>query len=289
MRASSSERDKIAAVPIRRILVALDGSPESDSAVRHALDLGRLFGARVDALHVVDLARLDASFVADLSASVGFQPFLNLTGELHEALRGMGREIAAAFEAKRGAAGVEGQARVEEGLVVDRIQKAASTADVVLLGARGVGARRGHALGGHTDALLRRASRPAIVCPAEYRAIRSPAAAFDGSERSARALSITAEIASRLKHSLGVLSVGSDSAEQRERRLAAERLAAAQSAEIVFTTRSGDPEKAILETLGDFDLIGMGSHGHGRIVEMVLGSTTESVLRGSPIPVLCAP
>ncbi len=29
----------------------------------------------------------------------------------------------------------------------------------------------------------------------------------------------------------------------------------------------------------------MGSHGHGRIIELVLGSTTEYVLRNAPCPV----
>jgi nucleotide-binding universal stress UspA family protein len=34
-----------------------------------------------------------------------------------------------------------------------------------------------------------------------------------------------------------------------------------------------------------YDLVFMGSHGHGRIIELVLGSTTEYVLRNAPCPV----
>jgi nucleotide-binding universal stress UspA family protein len=29
----------------------------------------------------------------------------------------------------------------------------------------------------------------------------------------------------------------------------------------------------------------MGSHGHGRIIELVLGSTTEYLLRNAPCPI----
>jgi len=36
------------------------------------------------------------------------------------------------------------------------------------------------------------------------------------------------------------------------------------------------------------DLLFIGAYGHSRIIEMVLGSTTEFVLRNSPCPVFLA-
>jgi nucleotide-binding universal stress UspA family protein len=36
-------------------------------------------------------------------------------------------------------------------------------------------------------------------------------------------------------------------------------------------------------------MIAIGSHGHGRIAELVLGSTTERVLRRATVSVLCVP
>ncbi|HEU5250482.1 MAG TPA: universal stress protein [Thermoanaerobaculia bacterium] len=36
------------------------------------------------------------------------------------------------------------------------------------------------------------------------------------------------------------------------------------------------------------DLVAMGAHGHGRVVELVLGSTTDRVLRSATIPVVLA-
>jgi nucleotide-binding universal stress UspA family protein len=38
----------------------------------------------------------------------------------------------------------------------------------------------------------------------------------------------------------------------------------------------------------DADLLFIGAYGHSRIIEMVLGSTTEYVLRNSPCPVFLA-
>ena len=49
----------------------------------------------------------------------------------------------------------------------------------------------------------------------------------------------------------------------------------------------GYPEQKIVDCLVNFnyDLLFIGAYGHRRIIEMVLGSTTEYVLRKSPCPV----
>src|SRR5438477_219412 len=139
----------------REFLVALDGSPDSDAAARRAIDLAGALGASVTGLHVVDTAQLEASFIADLSGSVGFQPFLNLSGELRRALVAAGDAIVSDFEGKREAAGVTGGARRVEGLVVSEIIRAARSAERVFLGLQGTGEHRGRTLGGHADALVR--------------------------------------------------------------------------------------------------------------------------------------
>ena len=52
----------------------------------------------------------------------------------------------------------------------------------------------------------------------------------------------------------------------------------------------GLAHQRIAETLreGGYDLLFIGAYGHSRIIEMVLGSTTEYVLRNSPCPVFLA-
>jgi universal stress protein A len=53
----------------------------------------------------------------------------------------------------------------------------------------------------------------------------------------------------------------------------------------------GQPHHAILESAKawDADLIVMGTHGRSGLARLVLGSTTEAVIRHSPIPVLVVP
>ena len=53
--------------------------------------------------------------------------------------------------------------------------------------------------------------------------------------------------------------------------------------------RPGHADDAIFAEIGaGADLVAMGAHGHGRVVELVLGSTTDRVLRAATIPVLLA-
>src|SRR4051812_21983834 len=69
------------------------------------------------------------------------------------------------------------------------------------------------------------------------------------------------------------------------------RQAAATVPEDVSVTTllvEGPPAKALIERSrsGAFDLIVMGSHGHGRLHTTLLGCVSQKVLHASPIPVL---
>ena len=50
---------------------------------------------------------------------------------------------------------------------------------------------------------------------------------------------------------------------------------------------TGPPHQRIVDVMrdGEYDLLFIGAYGHSRIIEMVLGSTTEYVLRNSSAPV----
>lgn len=65
----------------------------------------------------------------------------------------------------------------------------------------------------------------------------------------------------------------------------------AEGVQVAALLLPGDPVVKILEESEklDVDLIVMGSHGHGAIYELLVGSVTEGVLRKSRRPVLVVP
>jgi nucleotide-binding universal stress UspA family protein len=53
--------------------------------------------------------------------------------------------------------------------------------------------------------------------------------------------------------------------------------------------RVGQPVTEILGRAGDADYLIMGSHGHGAVYDLLVGSTTHGVLRKAPCPVIIVP
>lgn len=96
-------------------------------------------------------------------------------------------------------------------------------------------------------------------------------------------------VSTRVAAAVGAEIVAAHHHHEHEEALAAprRRLAAAgrQAKEIPMV---GDPASKIVETLatGGHELVVMGSHGHGAMAGMLLGSVVSKVLARSPVPVL---
>jgi nucleotide-binding universal stress UspA family protein len=277
-------------VTFARIVVGLDGSPHSDAALSHALRIARVSGGLVRGIHVVDRSMLDGVVVADLSGSVGFQPFLNLSGELRDALVSAGGAILAAFESRASEAGVSFEPVQREGNVSEILREEAEMSDLASVGSRGANAaHRQDLVGRHADALARRLPSPLLVAPSEYRDFRTPLVAWDGSAKSRRALVLAAELAALFELGIRVLTATDDEDEGQALLEDAEQELRYRGMDVAGVVRAAHADEAIFEEIRrGADLVAMGAHGHGRVVELVLGSTTDRVLRASTVPVLLA-
>ena len=273
-----------------RIAVGLDGSPHSESALGHALRIAGAAQGRVRGVHVVDRAMLDGVVVADLSGSVGFQPFLNLSGELRAALVSAGEAVLASFEARAGEAGVPFERVLREGNVSEILEEEAERSDLMAVGSRGANAaHRRDLVGRHADALARRMPSPLLVCPAAYSDFRAPLAAWDGSTKSRKALALAAELAALFELRIRIVTVEDDGGDGKSLLAEAEEELRYRRIPASGLVKSGNPDEVIFaEIAAGADLVAMGAHGHGRVVELVLGSTTDRVLRAATVPVLLA-
>src|SRR5213078_3886303 len=86
---------------IKTILVALDGSEHADAALQYALWLAERVRATVVGLHVIDVVSIEGSFLHDISGSLGFEPYLDFSAKMREALRERGGEVEVGLEAER--------------------------------------------------------------------------------------------------------------------------------------------------------------------------------------------
>ena len=277
---------------IKSILVALDGSQHADSALEYAIWLARRLRARIIGLHVLDIVSIEGSFLHDVSGSLGFEPYLDFSSKMREALQERGRVLLDAFTARCQNEGIAHDTVLPMGIVANEICDHARTADLVVVGHRGVNEQFSTGLlGSTTESVTRKSPKPVLVTPLEFREITRPLLAYDGSQRASAALHAAAELTSALQLPLTVVHVGRDDAGEGSRVLT-EAQRYLQSYEVAVTAKplTGPPHQRIVDVLRDgrFDLLFIGAYGHSRIIEMVLGSTTEYVLRNSGAPVFLA-
>jgi nucleotide-binding universal stress UspA family protein len=273
---------------IKTVLVALDGSDHSQAAASGAIWLAGRLDATLIGFHVTDVVSIEGSFLHDISGSLGFEPYLDLSSKMQGALEARGKMLLDDFTTQCQQGGVRAETSMAMGIVANEICNRARTTDIVVMGHRGVNARFSTGLLGSTaESVTRKSPCPVLVVPATVDDICKPLLAYDGSERSAAALHAAADFCVSLDLPLSVLHVNRDEAAGRMVLEEAARYLAAYKIRVTCELVDGRPHERITETLraNDFDLLFIGAFGHSRIMEMVLGSTTEFVLRNSGRPV----
>jgi nucleotide-binding universal stress UspA family protein len=273
---------------IKTILVGLDNSEHARTARQYALWLGERLGATVIGLHVVDIVSIEGSFFHDISGSLGFEPYLDFSSKMREVLHERGKDLLAEFADHAAQAGVRADTVMGMGVVANEIAEHARTADLVVIGHRGINEKFSTGLLGSTaESVTRKCPKPVFVSTKEFRPITRPLLAYDGSQRAAAAMHAAAEFCVSLSLPLTVVTVCKE-AEAGERIVDdARKYSQSYNLNCACQLQLGHPTEQIIRSIeeGGFDLLFIGAYGHSRIIEMVLGSTTEYVLRNSPCPV----
>ncbi|MFI2753900.1 universal stress protein [Cellulomonas sp. P22] len=139
--------------PVRRIMVGVDGSPQSQNALRRAISEAEEWGAELTAVAGVPMPG-SSSTMAWMSAAVD-------TAKLLE-------DVAVALDvevdrALVGHPGVEVKRRVVDGNGAELLIELSSTVDLVVVGSRGRGGFTGLLLGSTSQAVLHHAMCPVMV------------------------------------------------------------------------------------------------------------------------------
>lgn len=245
------------------ILVAVSGTENGWNAVDQAIAVARREGSRLKGLHVLPSAELEE-------------------GDAAQAVR---RE----FERRCEAAGVAGEFAFDEGSVAKRICDRAGWTDLVVLSlTHPPGPGPIERLGSGIHRILQRCPRPVMTVPRLVTPIDHVLLAYDGSPKSEEALFVAAYLAQTWSLSLLIMTVAEDeTAAERTIARARDRMHVYDiSAQYICT--DGPTGEIVVETAEQYqiDIIIMGGYGANPVVEMVLGSTVEHVLRFSRVPTL---
>lgn len=279
----------------KSILLAVDASKYSEVCTVYALEYAHRLGAKITALSVLDHKEI-AIVYPYFYPTVDFPPVFDESifekHDLFDKQKKRAIDVLHRIETKCQEANVGCSKEIRDGLVSEIILEETQTADLLFAGQRGAGADYSTGLlGSNLESVIRRSSIPVIITPQKFRPLKKILVCFDGSDYAAKSLRAAVHLAVSCPEgnvALRLLVVGDDDdAAQAISSKAVKYLDAYQIGDI-FIHRRGDVATGIIETADteNADLVTMGAYGHSRIRELVLGSTTETVLRNIHLPVL---
>ena len=273
---------------IKRILVALSGTPYTRTAIQHALELARDHEADVTGVTDINLAKVANVGPVPMGAGAAAHELMEHRLEL---TRQQVDEAIANFEAACADAGRNASVVREHGNPYDTLISVWRYHDLVVAGLRGL--FEYGVLHEPDDVLLRLISkgvRPILAVARHHRPIRRVLVAYNGSMEAAKALKRFIQL--RLWPSLTLKIACFDKPQDEAEELLADAadycLAHGHVAERQHV--EGPPRERLLEHAAEWqaDLIVMGSSSRARIFQHLLGDTALHALRHAEIPLFLA-
>lgn len=279
-----------------RVLAAIDASGYTDSVSHWAAWAAARLEAPLEYLHVLN-RHPEAASIADFSGNLALDSREKLLRDLvavDESRSKVGQERGRLLlqQAKAIAAdahGVAAETRLRHGSLVDTLTELEEDVRLFVLGKRGEHAdfATGH-LGGQLERVVRAVHRPLLVASREFAEVSRVLIAFDGSPTSRKGIGMVA--ASPLFRGLDVhVVMAADTSDQASTHMA---WAMDELRHAGFQPTSAIVPGVAEQVIGSYvkeqsiDMLVMGAYGHSRIRQLIVGSTTTTMLRTCRIPVL---
>jgi nucleotide-binding universal stress UspA family protein len=272
---------------LRSVLVALDGSAYSNSAIALALEWAARFGASLLGLGVVDEPSILGAEAVPLGA--GAYKLHRDEARLADARRRVAAFLAE-FKTRSVAAGARVDVLEDVGEPAERILREAHRCDAVIL------AREAHFHFETQDRpdqtlahILRASPRPVVVVPRELAQQRGVVVAYGGGREAARALQTFQLLGLAADEEIEVLTVHPDgAAAEAMTHLAGDFLSAHGAPHRLHPVASKSPPAGIILEMVRHHrarLVVIGAHGHHPLRDLFASSVTRQVLAACPIPV----
>jgi nucleotide-binding universal stress UspA family protein len=275
---------------IKSILLAVDGSIYTDSVIKHGIDLAKKLDAFLRIHSVIDIRIYE--WVLNTGGE-GYMPVIPSNvfhDESYKFHRERAEGLIESLRQKLAESKVRFEAEKVEGAPVEVICENSRQVDLVIMGARGDYARWGDRLLGATlESVSRQIHSPLMIVDKTYQAFHSITCAYDRSVASNNGLKLAANLAAGLKLPIEVLTVHDDQREREETLDEAKAYLKPYDVDTQFRPEAGHADKILIQASQDIPkptLLIMGSYGHSRFREAILGSTTVEVMRKAEKPLL---
>lgn len=267
------------------ILVAQDGSPAALAAASIAIQIAQSQDLSVHGLYVVDEA-LALDTYADLRHELGNDREPGSRTELLTWFEEQGDAALQLLEAHCQAADVPVTTELLVGGVPEIVLRESEQVRLLAIGRRGHSHESDpHHLGQNFWAIAHQTRLPLVIGGDEERTVRRLLLAYDGSEHARSALAWASLLQRTLPAEVVAVAVQENGRQSTKEWLAEAR---EQLAGCQCLNRLGQPASNIVTVAEETqaDLIVMGRYRHTALLEWLIGSTVDRVLRGTQLPVL---
>jgi len=267
---------------IKNILIAVDGSENAKGAAQYGFWMAKAFGAGLTGVHVVDIVALEGPLIHDLSGSLGFELFQNFSSEMKKILDENGQSFLDDFKEECEKADLKADIVRAYGIVSSEICEKARLSDLVVMGRAGINAKFEHGLmGSVAEGVVRKSEKPVFIAPKTFKVPTSPLLCYDARSNSSKAMHSAAEFVKATGLPLTVVTVA-EGIEGDTLLSEAEHYLEPYGVKAEFKRLTGDDSPSLIENFykdNGHDLVFMGGSSHGGILKIVLGSTTEHMIR----------
>jgi nucleotide-binding universal stress UspA family protein len=281
---------------MKQILACTDGSQYATSVYDHAAWVAGRTGASVHLLHMLDplheranSADWSGNLTTDTSDEL-LQEFVRLEEARSKLARERGKRLlTAATDYLSSRIQTPVTTEQQHGELVEAVSRMETKFDLLILGKRGESAdfAKMH-LGSSLERVLRASHRPVLVASREFRPIERILIAYDGGPSIEKAMAFA--VSEPLLQGLECHLVRAGKIDEKAEWFLHEAADKIRASGFSVTPHliPGHPEEAIsgLVTSKEIDLLVMGAYGHGRMRNLILGSTTTTLVRTCLIPVL---
>jgi len=268
---------------MKAIMVGVDGSPQAEVALKHAIEVAQLAGAGVVGIASIfgdfdGEAEVDEHSVAEME---GLENLPRVAVDwFKQALEDCGQACAVAD--------VPFTARLVAGRPEQVIPEEAQAADMVVIGATGRRDDHGELLGHTAIHITRTCIKPVLVTRAKYQPIQRVMVGYDGSPASGHALEWAADLAGAGGWEVAIVTGAVPESSLAEGAEFAARLAATRNIDAEVLLVTGDAPTVIFDQAKEWkpDLIAVGGPQKGALTGFFLGEAWPNIVEQAEVPVL---